>query len=199
MQRRVFLFLALVLCVPAMALANSLTAPVGVVLTGGPGQVITIGISGNDFYTDSNFAGTIDAGGPLVTAIFGKAAPSGAIPVGNLAGSVWAGSGFSGTADYGLTPAAGFFAPSGAQNTAGTYVTLTIDSTGVVAGTYNLDMSATSLFNGLDENGDPVVVNLSFVGGSFIMPGVPEPSSVVLGLFAVAGLAAVAIRRRRTA
>lgn len=52
---------------------------------------------------------------------------------------------------------------------------------------YLSDISGTSL-NGLD---------LTVIDGSITIPGVPEPSSIVIGLFALVGLSATAIYRRR--
>ena len=70
--------------------------------------------------------------------------------------------------------------------------TLTFDTTGFTAGTWPLLLSGTA-------NGDTQILQtvgaLSIENGSITI--VPEPSSIVLGLFAVAGFGAVAIRRRR--
>lgn len=70
--------------------------------------------------------------------------------------------------------------------------TLTFDTTGFTTGTWPLLLAGTA-------NGDTQIAQtvgaLSITNGSITI--VPEPSSVVLGLFAVAGFGAVAIRRRR--
>jgi len=71
--------------------------------------------------------------------------------------------------------------------------TLTIDTTGFGPGyTTTLSMGAT-------QGGDTTLVGsetpLTITNGSITI--VPEPSSIVLGMFAVAGFGAVAIRRRR--
>jgi len=71
---------------------------------------------------------------------------------------------------------------------------VTFDTTGVATGSWPLIMAATI---GGDSGLSPFLIGqgLSIQDGSVTI--VPEPSSVVLGLFAVAGFGAVAIRRRR--
>ena len=202
MQLRVLILAAMLLGMPAIAAGSTLTAPGNFpLLANTAGQVVSLSLTGTDAYTDAVFSGTIAAGGPLVTAIFATAAPPGAIPTANLDGSIWA-NGFGLTNSYGLTPGAAFSTENSAsQTTAGIFIVLTLDTTGIDAGTYAFDISATVLNNGLNlDTFQPIPsANFATENGSFVIGGVPEPSSVVLGLFAVAGLAAVAIRRRRTA
>lgn len=207
MQRRVFLLLGLLLAAPLVAQANTISLQgSGLLAAETPNQTLTLVISGPDSYSDSNFRSTISAGGPGISAVFGDNLT--AIPVGSLASSVWV-NGFGGIAGApnGTTldstgralevsfGTAGF----GSVNTQGIYAVFTVSTVGIAGGTYILDMTGTDLFNGLDENGDPIAVPLQFGPITLTVPAVPEPSSVVLGLFAAAGMAAVVIRRRRAA
>ena len=85
-----------------------------------------------------------------------------------------------------------------ASTNGGQLLTLVIDFTGFSFGTWNIIMDATNgngpiTFGNIA--GQPVPVDLS--QANFQVSIVPEPTSVVLGLFAVAGLGVVAIRKRR--
>jgi hypothetical protein len=79
--------------------------------------------------------------------------------------------------------------------------TVTFDMSGVAPGVYawgvgpnDSSMTApTTLFATTGE------VIPTYIGGTITIAAVPEPSSIVLGLFAAAGMAAVVIRRRRSA
>jgi hypothetical protein len=85
--------------------------------------------------------------------------------------------------------------PSGSVIANGLLATVTIDTTGFVGGSYVLDLTGLneSLLPSSSFPGDPTQV----ING--VLNIVPEPSSIVLGLFAAAGMAAVVIRRRRSA
>jgi len=209
MQRRVFLLLGLLLAMPAFAQASLISMQgTGALLPNTPGQQIVLLISGSDFYTDGNMRSTINGGvgvAPTVTLLNG--ATQGAYVAANLVGTVWAGGGGgvaanpNGTTTTSSGLLAGFaintpgFAP---QNTAGVYSVLTVSTVGVAPGVYSFSLAGTDLFNGLDpETFEPFVVPLQFAPMQLSI--VPEPSSVVLGLFAAAGMAAVVIRRRRAA
>jgi hypothetical protein len=85
----------------------------------------------------------------------------------------------------------------------GVLLKVTIDTTGVTSGTFALIMDETNdVFNGYSSNysnsppeaGD-LALDFDIINGSVTI--VPEPSTVVLGLLAAAGLGLVAIRRRR--
>jgi hypothetical protein len=94
--------------------------------------------------------------------------------------------------DLGTTTSAGTIALSPGDNLWGT---ITFDTTGLGAsGPFPLIMVGTI---GGDSGLSPFLpdAGLLITNGSVTI--VPEPSSVVLGLFAVAGFGAVAIRRRR--
>lgn len=75
----------------------------------------------------------------------------------------------------------------------GTVALITIDTTGIAAGTYPLALTS-------DVLGPSAAYNQGGVPGIFTNGSVtviPEPSSVVIALFGAAGIGAVAIRRRR--
>jgi hypothetical protein len=163
-----------------------------------PGETRTVQLVLTDVtsnYTDSNLRILVNGGvgpSPEVTAVFGTSRAM--IPTGNLAGSIWTQGGVGPT---GLDVVAAFntnaFIP---QQTAGLYATLTVHFPETTRwGVYVFDLSRTDLVNGLDFEFEPIFVDLNAV--SFAVTLVPEPSSLVPGLFAAAGLAAVMIRRGR--
>ena len=209
MQRRVFLLLGLILALPAMAKASTISAsaPIVELQPGLGGQTVTLFISGGDFYQFGDFFALINGGvgpAPAVEAIFGDTTTT--IPSGNLAASVWVGGGGgigsppNGTTfnSPGLNPLVALNTQGNASvNTAGVYMVLTMTTVGVSQGDYFVDMSATTLSNGLDGDLEPIPTPLD--AQSFILRVVPEPSSIVMGLFAAVGMAAVVIRRRRAA
>jgi hypothetical protein len=204
------------LVAPAIANANDLsfgptgpgsTTAVAVLQPGLAGQSVSINLTGTDFYTDSNLRMIINGGvgpAPAVSQVFND--PALAIPGANLVGSIWAngsagifGSPNGTTADStGLVPVA-FYVSAGAtsQNVNGLHTLLTISTVGVAPGDYTFDITTSDLFNGLDENFEPIPVPLTFTAVTLRV--VPEPSSIVMGLMAAAGMAAVVIRRRRNA
>jgi hypothetical protein len=201
MQLRVFAILGLLLAMPALASANTLSLAGGVtnidMLPGSSGNFNLVLSDVTTNYTDSNLRVLINGGvedSPRIGSIFGVSATS--IPVGNLAGSIWAQGGVGPTA--GLDPVAAFntnaFIP---QQTAGLYAILTINVGTATPGVYAFDLSGSDLINGLNGDFEPIFVDLNAV--SFTVTVVPEPSSIVMGLFAAAGLGAVVIRRRRKA
>ena len=210
MQRRVFLLLGLILALPVLANASTIAPQDGAVVNLLPntaGQVVNLLISGSDFYTDSNFQMTINGGvgpAPAVEAVFGD---TGALisPGTLLNGSVWQNGtgGITGAPNgttfdsSGLTTGAGFQTPGTApQSTAGIYIALTVTTVGISGGDYIVSLAGTDLNNGLDpETFEPLPVQLD--AQNFTLHVTPEPSSVVLGLFAAAGVAAAVIRRRR--
>jgi MYXO-CTERM domain-containing protein len=209
MQRRVFLLLGLMLVLPAFAQASVISIQPGqeILQPGLAGQTVTLLISGADLYSDSNLRMSINGGvgpAPAVEAVFGDT--GGTITGALLAGSVWAGGsgGIGGppngtTADSSGLETIVALATNGfaAQNTGGIYATLTVTTVGVGAGDYVVDLSATDLLLSDPETGEFVFVPLTF--GPLTLSVVPEPSSIVMGLFAAAGLAAVVVRRRRAA
>jgi hypothetical protein len=166
-------------------------------------QQMTLLISGTDFYTDANLVLTVNGGigpAPAITLVFND--PAAAIPGGNLVGSVWQnGNGGIFAAPNGTTVdssglnTVAFFVTPGAtpQNTAGIILTMTISTVGVPPGDYNLDLTGSTLFNGLDDEFNPIPVPLSFQPIHIL--GVPEPSTYAL---AIAGVVGLLVFRRRT-
>lgn len=210
MKRRILFCLGALLCVPAIADAITITAGTHFLDYNQAGQEITITLSGasaTETYGGSDLRTLIAAGGPVISHVF--ADTGGMIPGIKLIGSIWEGGqgGIAhvpdGTApaDGGQRVTAGFETPAfSASSTNGTYAVLTIDTRGITPGTYAFSLSdhpngPTTLLEGVDEvpNGVPVE-NLELVNGFLVVT--PEPGSVVMGLFAVAWLAAIAFRRR---
>jgi len=198
MHRKAFLALLAVLCVSATAYA---TPTVNATNGGNPwdlqpnkaGQVIDIFVSGGDLVTGVDLALQIGDGstGPLITSVdlwqagdlmlfpnnTGSQGEAVLLPDGNS---------FSGISTS-----------SGSVAATGTLAHITISTVGIFSGSFPV-----SLFNsvqGLPTDMPPFDDITNAV--PFIVDGVlnivPEPSSVVLGLFAAGGLCAVAIRRRR--
>jgi PEP-CTERM motif len=208
MQRRVLLILAVLACVPAVAQA-AIVISVGnhALLPNTAGQDIDILLSGAGEYSASDWVTAIDAGGPQVTAVFAAPGPGGAIPGGNLAGSIWAG-GSAGMVndvgnltyptDDGRAVAGSSIATGGGvvnQTTNGIFLTLTLTTENSGAGPFTLSLAGSNLLFW-----DAGEFDLFDVPGVTFEPGtltVPEPGAMVLGLFAVAGLAVVAVRRHR--
>jgi MYXO-CTERM domain-containing protein len=198
------------LALPAFAQASVVTITGNNLVAETSGQVVTFLITGTDAYVAVDWVSSINGGvgpAPAVELVFND--PAAAIPGANLAGSVWAG----GSAGINLPPAGttadssglstgGSLQQAGAASTTaeGVFLTLTVSTVGVPAGDYILSFDGTVLNNGLDpDTFEPIVVPLQM--GPFLLsiPVIPEPSSIVLGLFAAAGLAAVVVRRRRAA
>jgi hypothetical protein len=198
------------LALPAFAQASVLSITGNVLTPETPDQIVTVFISGTDQYVAVDMATSINGGvgpAPFVTHVFGDT--NGAISPATLyAGSVWVNGSLgitlppNGTSfdSSGLTPGGGFQTPGGASiTTEGIFAQFTFSTVGVPAGDYVFSFDGTVLNNGLDENFEPIVVELT--GAPFLLTvlPIPEPSSIVLGLFAAAGMAAVVVRRRRAA
>jgi hypothetical protein len=213
MQRRVFLLLAAILTLPAFAKAavigpsqsvfefveGTATADIEIFLTLGPGEV----------YTDSTLRTLVHNGtsGPAVTHVFGD--DSAAITAGLLAGSIWAGGGNAGIAlgDEGTTAQGNgrntmvIYQVPGApepSNIEGLHTRLTFTLAGVAPGDYFVSLAGTDL-NSLDENFETLPVPLQVNSFTIRVVAVPEPSTMILGGLGAAGVAVVAIRRRRRA
>jgi PEP-CTERM motif len=167
-------------------------------------------MSGTDFYNYSDVRVWINGGSgpaPRITHVFASADSNAVIPTANLIGSIWDGGDAAifpdpdGTypTSSGLRTAATFASAGFAlQNTNGVFLTLTIDTTGVPAGVYAVSLTdhpflgITGVFTVLSP---PEPIPLEIINGTITVT--PEPASLVMGLFAVAGLAAVAVRRHR--
>jgi len=204
MQRKVLgLSLAIVLCLTAVAqaiptivvgnhnlLPNQAGQSVPLLVSGiGANEVngITLSVMVND--GGIAYGGTP---GPIITGMDFDSGPTIWVPP-----SVPSGHNAPATFFDNQLASANFLTVSGFVTVAnGLVATLIIDTTGFGPGVYDLQL----LGFALEEN----VGNTGFIGNitaESITNGtitiVPEPSSVVLGLFAVAGLGAVAIRKRR--
>jgi hypothetical protein len=215
MPRRVLLLLGVIVLVPAIAQA-AITVTVGThnLLQNTAGQTINIMLTSTagSEYSSTDMRTVIAAGGPQVTHVFNDVAAG--IPIGNLAGSIWAGgSGGINAAPNGTTATstgrqtAGGFATAGFanQSTGGIFVTLTVTTVGISPGLYALNLtghpsgSTRVWISELDEFGDPtgnLLDTFPILENGFLNV-VPEPGSVVLALFAVAGFGFVAVRRHR--
>jgi len=206
MQRKVGLSLAILLCLSAVAQADP-TVVVGTynLLPNTAGQTIQLFVSGINANTVNGitFAASIDNGGPayggtvgpIFTAMNWDAGPSIWVPP-NAAGHntpndfIDAG-GQLVTSDFLTTT--GFVLTSG-----GIFVTLSVDTTGFGAGDHPFSItSGTAIEETVGPTDFTGQAFTSNIQGNGLIHIVPEPSSVVLGLFAMAGLCAVAIRKRR--
>jgi hypothetical protein len=196
MQRRVFLILAAFLTLPAMAQA-AVTVTVGNhnLVPETAGQIVDIliaategeGLNSMDLSLIEN---NLVAGGPVITAIDLVSAAT-----------IW---GASPSTQFGGVdpPTSTEIFNSVAVNSTSTDVSangilarLTVDTTGTAVGSYALEINR--------QDGSIGPTTMFAVGGEIFptyingsLNVVPEPSSIVMGMFAVAGLACVAIRRR---
>lgn len=203
--------LALLLALSPLARANSIVVGNHNLLPNTPGQVVNLMVTGTDQYNSFDLKSFINgglAGGPAISHVFGD--PAAAIPATNLVGSVWeGGNGGIGvnypegttTVGSGYQTFATFTTLMGELTTAnGIVVSLTFDTTGVAPGVYSFSltdgpMGPTAMFAGYDlETWEPIVTPLTIVNGTLTV--VPEPASLVTAALAIAGLLAVAIRRR---
>jgi hypothetical protein len=196
MQRKVVLSLAVLLCLATAAQATS-TIIVGnhILQPGMAGQVIQIFVDGDgsDQVQGVNFRAQLGDGGPGV----GGTTDIGPM-TGNLLppGSVFDGNN-NGVTD-GSAPPSYVDLQTTTQGTSTVTIIghmllaeLTFDTTGFTSSDV-IPLILSNTFGGVtDFSGVPIIIE----DGSVQI--VPEPSSVVLGLFGLAGLGAVVIRKRR--
>jgi hypothetical protein len=202
MQRRVLLFLGLLVCVPAVAQAAvTITAGSHPLLADTPGQVIDIlvssdgeGINVVDLYMtiDGNVgpAASFEGYNPWGAPTVWDDPPGGA---GN-----WTDNGYPAVSPGDLKFAQGVALNNVNNDVSGNGIIaqVTIDTTGFFFGDGPWVLQLTN-----EDWGDTSVANSDGVPETFLIDGeisiVPEPASLVMGLFAAAALGAVVIRRRR--
>jgi hypothetical protein len=205
MQRKVILSLGILFCLTAVAQAGP-TIVVGnhFLIPNTAGQIIPISVTGIAPNTVNGivFSVAISGGGPayggalgpVITAMNFDSGPTIWLPPsapGHNLPSMWFDPG-------GQLAEGDFLIYSGfVTATSGLVATLTIDTTGFF-GHWTLDLTGGVLD---DVTGSTTFTGQNFVGsitnGSIIAE--PEPSSMVLGLFAVVGFGAVVFRKRRAA
>lgn len=209
MLRKVSLGFAFVLCLASVSqAATSIVVGNHLLLPNTANQKIEILVTGGDQIQGVNLNAQIGTDPTsAVTPVFQFDANQHLVfPGPNLSTLLAAGSIFApptgfGENDVTFFPAlwqAGSATSSGTVAANGVLATLYIDTTGFFSGTWALNLADTiggptdwagSIFNG-NEVPNPVITD-----GSITI--VPEPTSVVMAMFGVAGLGAVAIRRRR--
>jgi MYXO-CTERM domain-containing protein len=203
-MRQIILCAALLLSAATSAQASA-TLNVGdhFLLPNTPGQSFDIFVTGNDLVlgTDINSqiadSGPLAAGSILAPTYTGDMLVPGAIFATNNTGIVDETSGLYGHEFLVLGTLTDPSTDGVIDN--GLLVRLTFDTTGFTSGSWPLLFSGTvngdTAFGSLLSDGTRIYTSLTITNGSITI--VPEPSSVVLGLFAAAGLFAVAVRRRR--
>jgi opacity protein-like surface antigen len=218
MRRKVCLSLALVLCLTAVAQAvPTVTLGNYNLLPNTAGQQIVLNITGiTPNATNATTSGSVNG---MVLNVF---IDEGGTPYGGTPGPILTGSDVDAGPSIWVAPASpqghnapaefydaqtaqvNFLLTSGFVNaTGGILATLIVDTTGFGPGIHKITISGGAVeanFNNTEILGSDTPAQFVYqffdgTGGQITI--VPEPSSVVLGLFAVAGLGAVAIRKRR--
>jgi hypothetical protein len=202
MLRKVASCLAVLICVASVShAATSIVVGNHVLLPNTPGQIVQIFVTGGDNIQGMNLNAQIGADPEnLVTPVFEFGGGPGASTI------IGPGTIFNpnnvGMNDVTFYPAlfqAGTATGTGTVVANGLLATLVIDTTGFFSGSWSLNLFNTlggpTDWAGSIFQGNPVS-EPEIIDGSISIP-IPEPSSVVLAMFGVAGLGAVAIRRRR--
>jgi hypothetical protein len=202
MHRRVLFAVAIVCCLAAVAQA-ALTVSTGgpySFMTGTVGNKIAItgSVSAGETVGGMNFVvgiGAQDATAPVITAV--DLIGPGTVFNPNNTGQFVVGFGVPGTVVvYSVTTAAGTVSP------VGTLGFLDISTVGIAPGSYALNLKKNVGFPQPVFNFAPTAVTRDDFSTDAtaiinVTPQIPEPASIVLGLFAAAGLGAVVIRRHR--
>lgn len=195
MIRKMLMSMALVACSALTALAApTITVGDHALLPNTPGQVIPIlasGIGPADNTAGIDLFLVLGGGttGPIVTGL--DMIGAGTIFNGNNNGQ----SGFGPPYDPPSRELVGLVSTvSGSVDPNGVLAYLTVDTTGLTAGSFSLSLTSDVLGHSvLYSTGGAQTV---LIDGTLSV--VPEPSSIALGALAACGLAAVAIRRRRS-
>ncbi len=154
-------------------------------------QITTTGNPGDEFQgADLQFAIGGGVVGPVVTAL--DMVGPGTLFYGNN----------NGQQDYGnppwqapgREPQAFITTLSGTVGPNGVLAFVTIDTTGALPGVYSISLTHPDL--GPSDLPPFYAPATNLIDGTIFIPG-PEPSSIVLGTLAIAGFAAILIRRRR--
>ena len=207
MQRKVGLSLAILLCLTAVVQANP-TIVVGNynLLANTAGQTIPITVTGiaPNTVNGMTFAISIDNGGPTYGGSLGPVIT--AIDV-DSGPTIWNPPNAAGhnPPNFGQAPpsqlvAIDFLTTTGfVTASSGLVMTLIVDATGFGPGIHTFSITSGSAiednFGPSDFTGQNFVSSIQ--GSGTIDLDVPEPSSVVLGLSAIAGFGVVVIRKRR--
>jgi hypothetical protein len=207
MLRKIGVVLGLLICSAAIANAEQ-TIIVGdhVLLPNTAGQIVQIFVSSNTQVAGLDMNAQVADSGPLALGSIVGPGIVGDIITGTIFASNNTGVGdgdggaFGNQVEFLSTTTA-----SGTVLANGLLVTLTVDTTGLDSnspgdlGPGHWSLRLFDTVNGPTDFADPLI-NASnvIVDGSLIIPS-PEPTSIVLGLFAIAGLGAVAVRNRRRA
>jgi hypothetical protein len=205
MQRKVGLALALLVCLTAVAKADpTITLGNYVLQPNMSGQTIPITVTGIDPNSVNGvvLSVMIDDGGPGFGGTVGPTITGFDVDT----GTIWVppnAVGHNPPAQFidggGQLAETDFLTTSGFTSaSSGLVATLIIDTSGLGAGVHTIRLNGGAISDNTGDTtftGTIASTNLVYNPGTITI--VPEPSSVVLGMFAVAGLGAVAIRKRR--
>jgi len=202
MQRKVGLSLALLLCLTAVSQAAiTIVAGSHNLQPNMAGQQIQILIMSNSNDPAQGMDLNVQIGGTAAgpatagtTPVFQNVTTADILGPGNIWGSNHAGE----TADNSFDPTIAQYSIVTNSGTvpvppSAVLATIMVNTTGITGGVFTLAVGPNQFAGTSDMAGGPVPAGT--VDGSITV--VPEPTSVVLGAFAIAGLGAVAIRKRR--
>ena len=217
MRRRVVLLMGLVLLVPALA-HGAVTINVGN-WTLNPNQAnqtvdantlapIELSMAGTDATSGMDLYNWINggvAGGPIIDGFSGNGTTTVGAATANGSGTfLYQGAGFSNMVgghsvnppDTGLSTSAGFFTFGSFAANSAPFAGYSFSTVGVLPGTYSWSLTGHPLSSTIAyAPGGTTALSLTIVNGTITVT--PEPGSMLLCLFGAAGVAVVAIRRRR--
>ncbi len=198
MFRKAFFAAAIVLCVTTVASAVPTIVAGDHTFGADSGAqsfyITTTGGQGDEFLGADLYFEILGTGAPIVTG-FDMLNDSSLLFFGNNHGTQ---GGFPDFDPPTTTPAGNVSTLTGSVGPNGNLALVTIDTNGVAAGDYQLVLTHPILG---DSDLPPFSVGFETVAllsnGMIHITNVPEPSSIVMGLFAAAGLGVMVIRRRR--